>query len=631
MNTYIFLQHYWWFVVSLLGALLVFLLFVQGGNSLLFCLGKTEEQKKMMINSTGRKWEFTFTTLVTFGGAFFASFPLFYSTSFGGAYWLWMIILFSFVLQAVSYEFQSKAGNLLGKTTYRTFLVINGVVGPVLLGGAVATFFTGSEFYINKGNMADTVMPVISQWANAGHGLDALLNPWNVVLGLAVFFLARILGALYFINNINEDDLVRRCRRALWGNTALFLVFFLAFVIRTLVADGYAVRPETGEVFMEPYKYLTNFLQMPVVLFVFLIGVVAVLWGIIRTLWKPTFDKGIWFAGAGTVLAVLALLLVAGYNNTAYYPSTHSVRAMVEDDNFAQTWYVFWVLPMVFILLNLFMVPRYQITLQTGRVLQVYIVMSIALLFLMFMFNAIFLLMANSLNRNARLQQENQFLSMQQQRYESLKAAIEEARQARHDMRHQLNQISALAEAGDLDNLKAYLAKTVSRIPDLDMNFCENRAADSVVGYYCALAKREGVPFCAKLDLPQVLPVDEIDLCLVLSNLLENAFEASLRTAPARRKIAITAYVHAERLLLVEVENAFDGEVNEKSGLFRSSKRKENGIGIQSVQHIAEKTGGASTFTHQNGVFSAKVMLCGEKQPPETADSTTELYGKCGK
>jgi cytochrome bd ubiquinol oxidase subunit II len=210
---YIIFQHYWWFVVSLLGALLVFLLFVQGGNSLLFCLGKTEEQKKMMINSTGRKWEFTFTTLVTFGGAFFASFPLFYSTSFGGAYWLWMIILFSFVLQAVSYEFQSKAGNLLGKTTYRTFLVINGVVGPVLLGGAVATFFTGSNFYINKGNIADAAMPVISQWANGWHGLDALLNPWNVVLGLAVFFLARILGALYFINNINEDDLVKRCRR----------------------------------------------------------------------------------------------------------------------------------------------------------------------------------------------------------------------------------------------------------------------------------------------------------------------------------------------------------------------------------------------------------------------------------
>ena len=313
--------------MSLLGALLVFLLFVQGGNSLIFCLGKTEEQRKMIINSTGRKWEFTFTTLVTFGGAFFASFPLFYSTSFGGAYWLWMIILFTFVLQAVSYEFQSKAGNLLGKTTYRAFLVINGVVGPVLLGGAVATFFTGSEFYINKGNIADTVMPVISSWANAGHGLDALLNPWNVVLGLAVFFLARILGALYFINNIGDADLVKRCRRALWGNTGLFLVFFLAFVIRTLLAEGYAVNPETGEVFMEPYKYLTNFIEMPVVLLVFLIGVLAVLWGIVRTVWKPSFDKGIWFAGAGTVLTVLALLLVAGYNNTAYYPSTADLQS----------------------------------------------------------------------------------------------------------------------------------------------------------------------------------------------------------------------------------------------------------------------------------------------------------------
>ena len=350
MNAYIFLQHYWWFVVSLLGALLVFLLFVQGGNSLLFCLGKTEEQKKMMINSTGRKWEFTFTTLVTFGGAFFASFPLFYSTSFGGAYWLWMIILFSFVLQAVSYEFQSKAGNLLGKTTYRTFLVINGVVGPVLLGGAVATFFTGSNFYINKGNIADAAMPVISQWANGWHGLDALLNPWNVVLGLAVFFLARILGALYFINNINEDDLVKRCRRALWGNTALFLVFFLAFVIRTLLADGYAVRPETGEVFMEPYKYLTNFLQMPVVLLVFLVGVVAVLWGIIRTLWKPAFDKGILFAGAGTVLTVLALLLVAGYNNTAYYPSTHDLQSSLTLANSCSSQFTLKVMAYVSIL-----------------------------------------------------------------------------------------------------------------------------------------------------------------------------------------------------------------------------------------------------------------------------------------
>ena len=350
MNTYIFLQQYWWFVVSLLGAILVFLLFVQGGNSLIFCLGKTEEQRKMIINSTGRKWEFTFTTLVTFGGAFFASFPLFYSTSFGGAYWLWMIILFTFVLQAVSYEFQSKAGNLLGKKAYRVFLVLNGVVGPVVLGGAVATFFTGSAFYINKGNIADTMMPVISSWANAGHGLDALLNPWNVVLGLAVFFLARILGSLYFINNISDADLVKRCRRALWGNTGLFLIFFLSFVIRTLLADGYAVNPENGEIFMEPYKYLTNFIEMPVVLVVFLIGVLAVLWGIIRTLWKPAFDKGIWFAGVGTVLTVLALLLVAGYNNTAYYPSTADLQSSLTLANSCSSQFTLRVMAYVSIL-----------------------------------------------------------------------------------------------------------------------------------------------------------------------------------------------------------------------------------------------------------------------------------------
>ena len=318
---YIFLQQYWWLVVSLLGAILVFLLFVQGGNSLLFCLGKTEEHRKMMVNSTGRKWEFTFTTLVTFGGAFFASFPLFYSTSFGGAYWLWMIILFSFVLQAVSYEFQSKAGNLLGKKTYQTFLVINGVVGPVLLGGAVATFFTGSDFYINKANMTDTFMPVISHWGNGWHGLDALTNIWNVILGLAVFFLARVLGALYFINNIDDKELTDKCRRAVRNNTVLFLVFFLSFVIRTLVSEGFAVNPETQEIYMQPYKYLTNFIEMPVVLVLFLIGVVLVLFGIGKTLLKKTFDKGIWFAGIGTVLTVLSLLLVAGYNNTAYYPS----------------------------------------------------------------------------------------------------------------------------------------------------------------------------------------------------------------------------------------------------------------------------------------------------------------------
>ena len=293
----------------------------------------------------------------------------------------------------------------------------------------------------------------------------------------------------------------------------------------------------------------------------------------------------------------------------AYYPAAHSVRAMVEDDNFAQTWYVFWVLPLVFITLNLLMIPRYQTTLYTGRVLQGYIVLSIALLILLFWFNAIFLMMATSLNRNARLQQENQLLSLQQQRYENLQAAMEETRQARHDMRHHLNQISALAETGDMGKLKAYLAQTVSRIPGLDIHFCENRTADSVLGYYCTLAKREGIPFRAQIDLPERLPVDEVDLCLVLSNLLENALEASLRTASARRQMQVTAYSHADRLLLIEVKNTFDGEIKEREGVFRSSKRNGNGIGIQSVRHIAEKSGGASTFAFQNGTFTAKVML----------------------
>lgn len=350
MDTYLLLQHYWWFLVSLLGALLVFLLFVQGGNSLLFCLGKSDEERMLMVNSTGRKWEFTFTTLVTFGGAFFASFPLFYSTSFGGAYWLWMIILFSFVLQAVSYEFQSKAGNLLGKKTYQAFLVINGFIGPVLLGGAVATFFTGSGFYVDKANMANEIMPVISHWASPAHGLEALLDPWNVVLGLAVYFLARVLGILYFLNNIKDKDLNAKCRRALWGNTIGFLVLFLAFVIRTLLADGFAVNPQTSEIYMQPYKYLTNFLEMPVVLATFLLGVVLVLYGILRTLFSKVFIKGIWFAGIGTVLTVLALLLCAGYNNTAYYPSTADLQSSLTLSNSCSSEFTLRVMAYVSIL-----------------------------------------------------------------------------------------------------------------------------------------------------------------------------------------------------------------------------------------------------------------------------------------
>ena len=299
------------------------------------------------------------------------------------------------------------------------------------------------------------------------------------------------------------------------------------------------------------------------------------------------------------------------FSTRSYYPATHSVRRMVEDENFAQTWYVFWVLPLVFIALNLFMIPKYADTLYTGRVLQGYFVISIVLLFLMLFFNAIFLLMAISINRNVRLQQENQLLSMQQQRYESLKAAIEEARQARHDLRHQLCQLAALAEEGNLEKIKAYLSSAVSRIPSLELHFCENRAADGVVGYYCALAKREQIPFSVQLDLPECLPVDEIDLCLVLSNLLENALDASLRTAPARRRIELTAYLHGNSLVLILVENTYDGVIREKDGVFLSSKRKGDGVGIQSVRHIAEKSGGVNTVTYQDGLFCVKVMLCG--------------------
>lgn len=332
-STYIFLQHYWWFLVSLLGALLVFLLFVQGGNSLLFRLGRTEDERTMLVNSTGRKWEFTFTTLVTFGGAFFASFPLFYSTSFGGAYWLWMIILFTFVLQAVSYEFQSKLGNLLGKRTYQYFLVLNGLVGPVLLGVAVATFFNGSEFLVSKGNLTDELMPVISQWANGWHGLDALAHPTNLLLGFAVFFLSRLLGTLYFINNIRSESLVQRCRRQLVIDGIPFLLLFLAFVAHVLLKDGFAVQPETGEIAMEPFKYFNNLIAMPYLLVLFLVGVVGVLFGLGKSIFCKTYTRGIWFAGVGTVLTVLTLLLTVGYNHTAYYPSTADLQSSLTLSN----------------------------------------------------------------------------------------------------------------------------------------------------------------------------------------------------------------------------------------------------------------------------------------------------------
>lgn len=340
--TYEFLQSYWWFLVSLLGALLVFLMFVQGANTLIFCLGKTEEERRLIINSTGRKWEFTFATLVTFGGAFFASFPLFYSTSFGGAYWLWMIILFSFVIQAVSYEFQNKIGNFLGPKTFQICLIINGIVGPLLLGGAVATFFNGSNFLIDKGNITNSLQPVISRWTNASHGLDALLDPWNVVLGLAVLMLARILGMLYIKNNIEHQQIQERCTRQLPWNALIFLLFFLPFLIRLMIKDGFSTAAgagmsaaaeagmsavSSGSITLESMKYLHNLLEMPILSALLLIGIVLVLFGIFKSSRSVEYRKGIWFTGIGTVLTVLVLLLIAGWNNTAYYPSNIDLQS----------------------------------------------------------------------------------------------------------------------------------------------------------------------------------------------------------------------------------------------------------------------------------------------------------------
>jgi len=326
--SYTFLQHYWWFIVSLLGAILVFLLFVQGANSVARSLGYTEEGRRIVYNSTGRKWEFTFTTLVTFGGAFFASFPLFYSTSFGGAYWLWMIILFTFVLQAVSYEFQNKIGNILGPKTFQFFLTLNGIVGPLLLGGAVATFFEGSNFIIAKDNMVDAaaITPIISRWANASHGLDALLNPWVLVFGFAVVFLARVLGILYIINNVDDENIRSRASVRLIGAAVPFVVLFVAYLVHLLVKEGYAINA-SGLVYMEPYKYLNNLIEMPLLLVLLVAGVVLVLFGVIYTVLSKHFIAGIWHSGFGVVFVVLSLLLVAGWNNTAYYPSTADLQS----------------------------------------------------------------------------------------------------------------------------------------------------------------------------------------------------------------------------------------------------------------------------------------------------------------
>ena len=338
------LQQYWWLIVSLLGALLVFLMFVQGGQTLIFTLGKSEEERTLLVNLLGRKWEVTFTTLVTFGGAFFASFPLFYSTSFGGAYWVWMAILIAFVIQAVSYEYRKKPGNFLGQKTFEIFLIFNGLLGTLLLGTAVATFFTGSAFSVNKMNLLDLTsgnMPVISEWKGPAHGLEAALSPVNLSLGLAVFFLSRVLAILYFMNRLDHAAIMERLKKQLLYNAIPFLVFFLAFAGWLLLSSGFAVDPKTGIVSMEPYKYLHNLIALPVVAILFILGVAGVLLGIIRSVacFEKCHTKGIWLSGTGTVLTVWALLLLAGFNHTAFYPSNWDLQSSLTIENSSSSHY----------------------------------------------------------------------------------------------------------------------------------------------------------------------------------------------------------------------------------------------------------------------------------------------------
>lgn len=346
-----FYQHYWWFLISLLGALLVFLLFVQGGQTLFSAVAKKPIEKTMLVNSLGRKWEFTFTTLVVFGGAFFASFPLFYSTSFGGAYWLWMAILFSFIIQAVSYEYRSKKGNLLGTKVYDIFLLINGFVGIILLGIAVGTFFTGADFRIDKNNLMDVSMPVISTWQNPSHGLEAIVDWRNLLLGVTVFFLARVQASLYFMNNIDDDTIYIRCRRQVLYNAIPFVVLFLTFVAVTLLSDGYEFADGSSEIYVRPYKYFFNLVEMPWVAVLFLAGVASVLYAIIRAAFATKWRLGIWFSGIGTVLVVLCLFFLAGYNNTPYYPSATDMQSSLTIYNSSSSLFTLEVMSVVSLLL----------------------------------------------------------------------------------------------------------------------------------------------------------------------------------------------------------------------------------------------------------------------------------------
>jgi cytochrome bd ubiquinol oxidase subunit II len=347
MLSQLFLQHYWWIIISVLASLLVFLMFVQGGQTMIYSLPQSSIQKTMIVNALGRKWEFTFTTLVTFGGAFFASFPLFYATSFGGAYWVWIAILFSFIIQAVAYEFRSKPNNVFGHKTFELFLFLNGSLGPFLIGVAVATFFTGAMFSLNNMNQV--------QWATHWYGLEALLNIRNLALGFAVLFLVRVNGLLYLMNSINDESLLKRSVKGLIANSIPFLIFFLFFVISLLLSDGFASDDGTGTMSVEKFKYLHNFIQMPVVMILFLAGVVGVLFGIGISVFRKSVS-GIWYSGAGTMLAVFSLFLVAGFNGTSFYPSLFELQSSLTIKNASSShftlktmMYVSFIIPFVIV------------------------------------------------------------------------------------------------------------------------------------------------------------------------------------------------------------------------------------------------------------------------------------------
>lgn len=342
-------QQYWWLIISILGALLVFFLFVQGGQTM-FLGTRDAVARQMMVNSIGRKWELTFTTLVTFGGAFFASFPLFYSTSFGGAYWLWMLILLSFIIQAVSYEFRRKPGNIFGTRFYDTLLFINGSVGCILLGVAVGTMFFGGEFSIVKTNILDPGAPVISQWASS-HGLEAIGDWRNLLLGLVVLFLARMQAGFYFLNNLaDDDDVTSRARRETIINGGIFVVLFLVFIAVLFTTTGYAYDPATGIVTADSYRYLFNLIDLWWFGALFLIGVLMVLYALFRMLFKPGWRCGIWFSGIGTVLVILSLFAILGYNNTVYLPSLTDLQSSLTIANSSSTLFTLKTMSIVSIL-----------------------------------------------------------------------------------------------------------------------------------------------------------------------------------------------------------------------------------------------------------------------------------------